>query len=137
MPHYGTRSSNNLEESHKDLQLVFNEVIKHFDNSIICGHRGQEAQDKAFNEGKSKVKWPDSKHNQVPSMAVDAVPYPIDWNDRDRMRYFAGFVVGIASMMYDASIISHKVRWGGDWDKDTQVNDQRFNDLPHFELYKP
>jgi len=28
------------------------------------------------------------------------------------------------------------IRWGGDWNMDTYVKDQRFNDLPHFELVK-
>ena len=26
-----------------------------------------------------------------------------------------------------------KIRWGGDWDSDTQVNDNKFDDLVHFE----
>ena len=25
------------------------------------------------------------------------------------------------------------IHWGGDWDRDTEVNDQTFNDLAHFE----
>ena len=27
-----------------------------------------------------------------------------------------------------------KIRWGGDWDMDTQVKDNNFDDLPHFEI---
>jgi hypothetical protein len=27
-----------------------------------------------------------------------------------------------------------KLRWGGDWDQDTQVKDNNFDDLWHFEL---
>ena len=27
-----------------------------------------------------------------------------------------------------------KIRWGGDWDNDTEVKDTGFKDLPHFEL---
>ena len=137
MPHYGKRSMTNLKQSHVDLQRIFQEVIKYFDCSIICGHRSKAAQNKAFKERKSKLQYPKSKHNKKPSMAVDAVPYPIDWKDTKRMLYFAGFVVGISHRLYDQGKISHLVRWGGDWDKDTQVNDQRFNDYPHFELYKP
>ena len=26
------------------------------------------------------------------------------------------------------------LRWGGDWDQDTEVKDNRFDDLGHFEL---
>ena len=29
-----------------------------------------------------------------------------------------------------------KLRWGGDWDRDTQVKDNSFDDLLHFELIK-
>ncbi len=137
MPKYGKRSTNNLNEAHEDLQIIFTEVIKYFDNSIICGHRGEEAQMKAYNGKKSKVKWPDSKHNKIPSEAVDAVPYPINWKDVNRMRYFAGHVVMCANMLFDAGLIKHRVRTGLDWDKDTQVNDQSFIDAPHFELYIP
>ena len=62
------------------------------------------------------------------------MPYPINWQDINRMRYFAGFVVGIANYMYNKGLISSNIRWGGDWDMDTEVNDQRFNDMPHFEI---
>jgi hypothetical protein len=27
-----------------------------------------------------------------------------------------------------------KLRWGGDWDMDTEVKDNKFDDLVHFEL---
>jgi hypothetical protein len=27
-----------------------------------------------------------------------------------------------------------EIRWGGDWDEDTQVKDELFNDLFHFEV---
>ena len=36
--------------------------------------------------------------------------------------------MGVASQM------GIKIRWGGDWDRDTDLSDNRFNDLPHFEL---
>lgn len=128
MPSFGNRSLSNLNEAHTDLQRLFNEVIKHFDCSVIEGRRGQGEQDKLFHSGKSKVKYPNSKHNTSPSLAVDVIPYPVVWSDTDRMYYFAGIVKGIALSM------SIKIRWGGDWDSDTDVHDQTFMDLPHFEL---
>jgi len=64
----------------------------------------------------------------LPSLAVDVAPYPIDWNDRERFCYFAGYVKGIAKSL------GTELRWGGDWDRDTQVKDNNFDDLPHFEL---
>ena len=61
-------------------------------------------------------------------MAVDVVPYPIDWKDRARFYHFVGFVRGIASQK------GIKIRTGADWDGDHLFNDQTFHDLPHFEL---
>lgn len=130
MPSFGKRSRANLDQCHLDLEDLFNEVIKHFDCSVICGHRDEADQTLAFVTHKSKVQWPNSKHNQSPSMAADVLPYPIEWGDVDRMRYFAGVVMGIAKMM------DIPIRWGGDWDSDTELKDQSFNDLPHFELIR-
>ena len=128
MGKFGQRSLDNLVTAHADLQRLFNEVIKHYDCSIICGHRSQEEQDKAVHEGRSKEAWPNSKHNSEPSMAVDVAPYPIDWNDVKRFYHFAGFVK--ATALY----LGIEIRWGGDWDSDNDFKDQIFNDLVHFEL---
>ena len=61
-------------------------------------------------------------------MAVDVAPYPIDWEDRDRFHYFGGYVLGIAKSL------GLNIRWGGDWDQDTQTKDNKFDDLVHFEI---
>ena len=128
MPRFSKRSKNRLNTCHSKLQELFNEVVKHFDCTIIEGHRGQKKQDEAYNKGNSKIKFPYGKHNASPSVAVDVAPYPIDWNDRDRFHYFAGYVLGTAKQM------GLKIRWGGDWDMDTKVKDNKFDDLVHFEI---
>lgn len=125
---YGKRSLRNLKEAHEELQDLFNEVIKYYDCAIIEGHRNKEEQDEAFHAGKSKLKWPKSKHNSQPSVAVDVIPWPVDWDDYQRFYYFGGLVKGIAVQM------KIPIRWGGDWDSDNNFKDQRFNDLIHFEL---
>ena len=130
MPKFGKRSKRNLESAHEDLQELFLEVVKHFDCTVICGHRGELEQNKAYKDGFSKVKFPKGRHNANPSNAVDVCPYPVDWNDLGRFRYFAGYVMGVATQM------GIRIRWGGDWNQDTQVKDNKFNDLPHFELVK-
>ncbi|RLI63722.1 MAG: M15 family peptidase [Candidatus Asgardarchaeum californiense] len=131
MPKFGNRSKKNLEQCEKQLQDLFNEVIKYFDCSVICGHRNEHDQNEAFHSGRSKVKWPNGMHNSKPSGAVDVVPYytgeGIPWEDKERFILFAGFVLGIASQM-DISI-----RWGGDWSSNRKINN-RFFDGPHFEL---
>ena len=128
MAKFGKSSIERLSTCHKDLQKVFNEVIKYVDCSVLEGHRNEERQNKLFEEGKTKVKYPKGRHNSSPSRAVDVTPYPVDWDDRERQTLFAGFVLGIARSM------DIKLRWGGDWDMDFQVMDNRFDDFPHFEI---
>ena len=128
MPRFGNRSINRLKTCDTKLQELFYQVVKHFDCTILEGHRGEERQDKAYADGKSKVKYPDGKHNQFPSVAVDVAPYPIDWSDRDRFHYFGGFVLGVAKQM------GMNIRWGGDWNQDTKTKDNKFDDLVHFEI---
>jgi peptidoglycan L-alanyl-D-glutamate endopeptidase CwlK len=108
--------------------MLFYEVINDFDCIVLEGYRNEEAQNRYFEEGKSKLRYPHSKHNKQPSLAVDIAPYPVDWNDRERFYYFAGYVKATAAQM------GIPLRWGGDWDSDTFVHDQTFFDLPHFEL---
>lgn len=125
---YSTNSQSRLEQCHPSLQRVFLAVIEHVDNTIITGHRPKEEQNRLFDEGKSQLKYPKGKHNSLPSLAVDAAPYPIDWNDRERATLFAGFVLGIAAEM------GIKLRWGGDWNMNFETKDNNFDDLWHFEL---
>tara|TARA_R110002012_G_scaffold8925_2_gene41075 strand:- start:30 stop:422 length:393 start_codon:yes stop_codon:yes gene_type:complete len=128
MPRYSKKSKGRLKSCDKRLQDVFNEVIKHVDCSILEGHRSKERQNKLYDEGRTKVKYPNGRHNSSPSKAVDVTPYPVDWEDRERQTLFAGFVIGIARGM------GIRLRWGGDWDMDFQVMDNRFDDFPHFEV---
>ena len=130
MPRFGKRSKERLSTSDDKLQKIFNEVIKYVDCSVLEGHRSAERQDKLFDEGKTKVKFPNGRHNSNPSRAVDVVPYPVDWDDRERFHLFAGFVIGIAQSM------GIKLRWGGDWNMNFEVDDNKFDDFPHFELRK-
>ena len=128
MPYFGERSKKNLNTCDEDLVFLFEEVVKYFDCSVLEGHRGKKLQNKYFKEGKSKLKFPEGNHNKKPSKAVDVVPYPIDFSDRERMTYFAGFVKGMAA------VLGIPIRWGGDWNSNTEVKDNNFDDLPHFEL---
>ena len=128
MPKFGRKSKKRLKTCDEDLIFLFEEVVKYFDCSVLEGHRGKKLQNKYFKEGKSKLKFPEGNHNKKPSKAIDVAPYPIDWDDRERMTYFAGFVKGMASAL------GIPIRWGGDWNNNTEVKDNNFDDLPHFEL---
>ena len=128
MPKFGSKSRKRLATCDERLQKLFNEVINYVDCSVLEGHRSEERQNKLYEEGKTKVRYPKGRHKHKTSRAVDVVPYPIDWNDRERFHLFAGFVLGMAYSM-DISI-----RWGGDWNQNFEVDDNQFDDFPHFEL---
>ena len=128
MPRFGRHSLQVRATLDPRLQRLFDEVIKDFDCTLLEGFRNAKRQHELFLTGKSMKDWPESKHNKKPSKGIDAVPYPVDWNDRDRMYYFAGWVMGTAKKM------GIPLRWGGDFDEDMEVRDSIFNDLGHFEL---
>jgi len=128
MPQFSSTSQRKLNQCDPRLVALLSKIVEQFDCTVFTGHRDQEEQNELFRQGKSKLQFPHSKHNQSPSLAVDVAPYPIDWEDRERASYFAGYVMGVAEYM------GLDIRWGGDWDKDWQVRDNSFDDLWHFEL---
>ena len=128
MPKFGKKSLKQLETCHANLRKVFVEVIKTVDCSVLEGHRGKDRHNALYKEGKTKVKYPRGRHNEFLSRAVDVCPYPVNWSDRERFTLFAGFVLGIAKSM------DINLRWGGDWNQNWEVNDNKFDDFPHFEL---
>lgn len=130
MNKFSSLSKVRLQSCHPKLQLLFSEVIKHYDCTILCGHRTKDEQDEVLRLGKSKVAWPSSKHNAFPSLAIDIVPYPVDWEDTARFYHFAGFVLGLSKLM------NIPIRWGGDFSMDLNFKNESFIDMPHFELIK-
>lgn len=128
MPNFSEKSLAKLTTCDAPLQSVFRRVVLDFDCTVIEGHRNKERQNKMVEDGKSQVRWPNSKHNTVPSVAADVAAYPIVWGDRERQTYFAGYVLATARAM---GVI---LRWGGDWNRDTEVRDNKFDDLVHFEI---
>lgn len=130
----GRESNRQLDTCHPKLGRLFREVDRRLsvrrvmDLTIICGHRGEKAQHEAYAAKRSTKQWPDSRHNTLPSTAVDAAPYPLDWGDLIRFARFAGYVLAVAD---DLGI---EVRWLGDGDGDGRTTDENFVDFPHFEL---
>ena len=98
------------------------EAIAVMDFTVICGERNEEDQNKAFTEGNSRARYPQSKHNRSPSRAVDIVPYNngIDWEDINAFYQLAGVM---KAMAYKHDI---KIKWGGDFEE--------YFDGAHFEL---
>lgn len=120
MPKFGAASRRNLAEAHPLLQQLFNEVIKDFDCAVLDGSRGRAAQEEAFKRGHSRAHFGQSAHNYTPAIAVDVVPYPIDWTDLKRFKALGKVVKA------KAIALGIPISWGGDW---TSIKD-----YPHYEL---
>lgn len=128
MATFSEKSLERLSSCDGRLQRLFLEVVKHYDCTVICGHRGAQEQTEAVRSGHSKLSFPKSKHNSLPSKAVDVIPFPVDWNDIKRFMHFAGFVSGVAKSM------NIEIRWGGDFNEDLNFKNDNFFDAPHFEI---
>lgn len=136
MPKFSKRSQDNLATADNKLQQLFNEVIKDYDCTVIYGHRTPEEQFELFKQGREKKDgwWAKvgptvtnldghnkkSKHNYLPSKAVDVVPFPLDWDDIDSFKALAEVV------KKKAKELGIDVQWGGDWTS--------FKDYPHWEI---
>jgi len=134
MPTFSNTSAKRLSECDERLQLLLHTVIKYYDCKILTGHRNKEGQDEMFELGRSKVSWPNSKHNSKPSKAVDVTPYPVPkrWGAswKDRVKFYELKAV----LFYEAARLGIKLRFGGDWDMDTDYHDNIFDDLVHFQI---
>ncbi len=142
MPKFGKRSQQRLDTCHEDLQKICNEVIVSIDFSVLEGRRTLEKQQEYFRTGRSQLDGihKKSKHQSIPSQAVDVAPYPIDFSQaskaKARFYMLAGYFFEAAKVLLERGEISHELRWGGDWDSDKSFEDQSFDDLPHFELHR-
>lgn len=147
MATYGKRSLKALDSADPRWTTVMRIVIEMTDNSILYGHRSPETQFDLFKLGRAKdangewkivdkskvVTYKDgfekkSTHNSLPSKAIDAVKYPIDWEDREGAILFAGLILGVAKAH------GWTVRWGGDFNMNMELSDETFMDLYHFEF---
>lgn len=120
MPTFSKSSAEKLATCDKRLQDLFNEVVKIQDCTVTCGYRGEKEQNEAFKAGFSRKLFPHGQHNKMPSLAVDVVPYPIDYKDEERLRCFSLLVKDVADKM------GIEIESGADWTD--------FPDLPHYQV---
>ena len=129
MPGFSRQSSDRLSTCHEDLIDLFTEVVKYYDIMIWEGHRSSMRQAELYAQGRTEpgaiVTNCDgvdrlSRHQSSPSIAVDVVPFPIDWDNEGRFHELAGWVQCIAMGM------GINVKWGGHW--------RSIKDLPHWEV---
>ena len=121
MPSFGDTSRRHRDSCEPALQRVLDEAIKRYDFSCIWGHRGEEAQTRAYLEGHSQAEWPNSKHNSKPARAFDVIPYPEGFEASDEEFYLLA-----THILSAASKLGVPLRWGGHW--------KTLKDLAHFEL---
>lgn len=146
---FGNTSKKRLNTCHDDLQKILELAIKRtlVDFGIAEGHRPIARQQSLYQQGKSKIDGINKKgkHNYDPSEAADIYAYHPDLATRRKIAYdlgslcyIAGVIQSCAQELYDAGEVDYLVRWGGNWDKDGVIlYDQSFDDLVHFEIYKP
>lgn len=143
MPRFSQKSKDRLSTCHPDIIKVLEKAIRYVDFTVIYGHRTVEEQQALYDQGRTMpgniVTNCDgvnnkSNHNYSPSRAVDIAPYPIDWKDTAAFGYVSGCIMQIANEMYESGEISHRLRWGGDWNGNNRTRDERFLDLPHLEI---
>lgn len=136
MPKFSEQSRKLLNQCHPDIIIVCNELIKYVDFKVLPSTiRTLEEQKKFVAEGKSKTM--DSKHligeKRDRSDAIDITFCPVDFTKEKRKFYLAGYFLGIAKMLKAFGIIKSEFRWGGDWNRNNNFDDQTFNDYEHFE----
>lgn len=140
---FGKSSIEKLSTAHADLQLIMKTALSRsqVDFGISEGHRSLERQKKLFDEGKSRIDGisKKGKHNHSPSLAVDVYAYVTDNKsmayDRSHLSYLGGVITAVGEQLLEEGKVSHKIRWGGNWDSDGYlIYDHSFKDLPHFEL---
>lgn len=139
MPSFGAESRAVLDTVRPELVKTLEIVVIEFDITALEGRRSWARQAELLRQNKTKVGPGESKHNPPEegdetwlSDAVDVAPYPIDWKDAKRFIYMAGLIIGVGRTL------GHDIRWGGNWDEDQVIiDDQNFDDLPHFEYKGP
>ena len=146
MPRFSLKSKEKLATCDSRIIMVCSQVIQVMDFTVIFGHRSVEEQQRLYAKGRKKEgnEWTvvdpskivtkidgvnkKSMHNYNPSAAIDIAPWPVDWGDEKRFYLLAGH------MLMAAYKLNITLRWGGDWDRDYDLSDQKFNDLGHFEV---
>jgi peptidoglycan LD-endopeptidase CwlK len=129
---FGKKSKKKLSQASNDLQNAARLALEWgvMDFAVIEGHRGSAEQKRLYVIGKSRVLYPDSKHNKKPSDALDIVPVingKISWK-RVHCIHLAGIIIAAGRCL------GTRIRWGGNWDLDGEpITDQDFQDLVHYE----
>lgn len=155
---FGKTSKERLDTCQKDMVSIMELAISRssIDFGIAQGARTWQQQLDYFEQGKSKLDPRLSQNKERAkhvtgngwrelSEAVDIYIYHPDYETRRKLAYdipslayVAGVVQSCARELFECGEVAHIIRWGGNWDRDGVIlQDQSFDDMPHFELIKP
>ena len=101
MPKLSTKSQTKLNTCHSDLIKLI-EAVAETEKCAVS------------------ARWGQSKHNHKPSLAVDVVPLPLDWEDIPAFEKLG------EKIMAKAEELGIKIKWGRDF--------TGLKDYPHWEL---
>lgn len=140
-------SLDNMKGVHPDLVRVIKRALSLgiIDFRVIEGVRTPERQKKLYAQGRTapgpKVTWTlNSNHFKKADgygHAVDILPAPYDWKLEDPKstpELDDNFALVADAMFAAAKLEGVKIRWGANWDGDTQWREKGETDNPHFEL---
>lgn len=152
---FGMVSRREIETLHPDYKLIHETAIKTIpvDYGVHDGGRTFDLQLEYFLNRKSRldprkpgvlakakhVIYEGRKKAEASDVHVSGnhKGESLTWN-KDHLIFVAAYLIAVADMLYAQGKISHRLRWGGNWDMDgIIVIDQEFDDLPHLEMYKP
>ena len=142
----------------EDLRIIIDEALRYstIDFGISEGHRSVATQQEYYKKGRSEIngEWVitdkskvvtyvdgivnKSKHNYSPSMAFDFYVYIPGKNmtyDPTHLTALGYMFVVLGNKLYEEGKITHKIRWGGNFDQDGEILEPgTFRDSPHIEL---
>lgn len=127
---FGKRSLDNLATCHPVLQTLAKKALEKnlLDFTVICGHRSKADQDAAFKAGTSGLRWPKSYHNRTPSLAMDLVPYPLNWKAIADFEALGILIEETWEDMTEEEKGGFDLFWGKNWVK--------LVDYPHWQIMK-
>lgn len=117
---FGGRSNAVLKTLDPDLARVMSRAIEKFDFMLIQGARTKEEQEADYLKGTTRAHWLQSPHDYNPSLAVDAAPIPLHWQN------LASFSQLAQAIYAAADFEGVQIQWGG--------NFLTIKDYPHFQL---
>ena len=143
---FSQRSLDKLRRAHNELQTIMISAIKDspYDFGIICSYRSSIQQYELFKKGRDEqgniidkgkvVTYKDgyhkkSKHNVIPSPAVDIMCYDENGKATWEHKYYetvAEHIQEVADKLFEDDKVEKRLVWGGNW--------KNFTDLPHFQI---